>query len=118
VLTSDLNIKYGKRLEKFETTTDGQVIATFKDGTVAKGGLLVGADGNNSVVREGLMDNSKLTPLPINLIGVARHFTPEQAVLARALNPLLFFAMHPHTNIFYFYSIQVFVGQSFTIRVF
>jgi len=68
---------------------------------------LIGADGNNSVVRGGLkMDNPKLTSLPVNLVGALRHFTPEQAVPVRALNPLLFFAMHPETKTFFFFSIQ------------
>jgi 2-polyprenyl-6-methoxyphenol hydroxylase-like FAD-dependent oxidoreductase len=107
VLTTGLDIQYGKHLGSFETTDSG-VIAKFKDGSTAMGGLLIGADGNNSVVRECLkMENSKLTSLPVNLIGAVRHFTPEQAVPVRALNPLLFFAMHPETKIFFFFSIQV-----------
>jgi 2-polyprenyl-6-methoxyphenol hydroxylase-like FAD-dependent oxidoreductase len=108
VLTTGLDIRYGKHLESFETTEHGEVIAKFNDGSTAKGGLLIGADGNNSVVRGGLkMESSNLTSLPVNLIGAVRHFTPEQAVPVRALNPLLFFAMHPETKTFFFFSIQV-----------
>lgn len=112
VLTSGLDIQYGKHLESFETT-ESEVIAKFKDGSTAKGGLLIGADGNNSVIRGGLkMENSKLTSLPVNLIGAVRLFTPEQAVPVRALNPLLFFAMHPETKTFFFFSIQEVVEGS------
>jgi 2-polyprenyl-6-methoxyphenol hydroxylase-like FAD-dependent oxidoreductase len=95
-------------LDSFKTTEDGEVIAKFKDASTAKGGFLVGADGNNSVVREGLkMVNTKLTSLPVNVIDVVRHFTPEQAVPVRPLNPRLFFAMHPETKTFFFFGVQV-----------
>lgn len=79
------------------------VIAKLKDGSIANGGLLIGADGNNSGICRGLkMENPKLTSIPINLIEALRHFTLEQAVPVRALNPLLFFAMHPQTKTFFF----------------
>ena len=108
VLSSGLAIQYGKQLQSFETLVTGEVIARFSDGTSAKGSLLIGADGINSVVREGLkMENTKPTPLLVNLIGAVRHFTPEQAAPVRTLNPLLFFALNPETKVFLFYSIQV-----------
>jgi 2-polyprenyl-6-methoxyphenol hydroxylase-like FAD-dependent oxidoreductase len=108
VLTTGLSIQYGKSLKSFETLATGEVIARFADGSSASGGLLIGADGNNSVVRRRLkMENTELTPLPVNLIGAVRHFTPEQAVPVRALNPLLFFGLQPETKTFIFWSIQV-----------
>lgn len=118
VLTNGLDIHYGKHLESFETKEGGEVIARFRDGSTAKGGLLIGADGNNSVVRGGLkMENSKLTSIPVNLIGAVRYFTPEQAVPVRALNPLLFFAMHPETKTFFFLSIQVVYPYDYTVSL-
>jgi len=106
VLSTGLDIKYGKKLETFETTKEGEVIAKFRDGSSTKGRLLIGVDGNNSAVRTVLMGGSQLSPLPINLIGVVRHFTAEEIAPARALNPYLFFAVHPETHVFFFYSIQ------------
>lgn len=94
-------------MESF-STKGTEVTAKFADGKSVTGGILIGADGDKSIVRSGLkMENTKLTSLPINLIGAVRHFTPEQAVPVRALNPLLFFALQPETKVFLFYSIQV-----------
>ncbi|TVY82359.1 putative FAD-dependent monooxygenase [Lachnellula suecica] len=107
ILSTGIDIQYGKQLQSFEKSETGEIIAEFRDGTSSKGSLLVGADGSNSAVREGLkMENTKLTQLPINLIGAVRHFTPEQAAPVRELNPLLFFALNPNTKTFFFYSIQ------------
>jgi len=61
--------------------------------------MLVGADGENSVVRKHLIpDNWKSTSLPVNLIGVIRHLTPEKAAPVRALDPFLFQGLHPGTG--------------------
>lgn len=107
VLNLHLDIESDKHFESLETSESGEIIAKFRDGTLAPGSLLIGADGSNSNVRRSMkMENSSLTPLPVNLIGAVRHLTPEQAVPVRGLNPLLFFAMHPETRTFFFYSIQ------------
>jgi 2-polyprenyl-6-methoxyphenol hydroxylase-like FAD-dependent oxidoreductase len=106
-LNLHLDIEYNKHFESLETAESGEIIAKFRDGFLAPGSLLIGADGSNSNVRRSMkMENSSLTPLPVNLIGAVRHLTPEQAVPVRGLNPLLFFAMHPKTRTFFFYSIQ------------
>jgi 2-polyprenyl-6-methoxyphenol hydroxylase-like FAD-dependent oxidoreductase len=106
VLTTGLSIQYGKSLKSFETLNTGEVIARFADRSSASGGLLIGADGNNSVVRRGLkMENTELTSLPVNVIGAVRHFTPEQGVPVRTFNPLLFFGLQPETKTFIFWSI-------------
>ncbi len=50
ILLADLDIRYGKRFERYEVGDSG-VIAHFDDGTVAQGQVLVGADGIRSAVR-------------------------------------------------------------------
>lgn len=47
-----------------------------------------------------------LERLPINLIGVVRHFTPEQAAPLRAMDPLLFHGLEPESGNYIWYSIQ------------
>lgn len=42
---------FGKRLIHYESNPNG-IVATFADGTVAKGNVLVGADGIRSIVRQ------------------------------------------------------------------
>src|SRR5215207_6825472 len=44
-------LEYGRRLVGAEVTADGEVVASFDDGTRATGDLLVGADGVHSVTR-------------------------------------------------------------------
>lgn len=107
VLTDGLDIQDGKYLVKVEEI-EGGVRAHFQDGTFVDGTILVGADGNNSNVRKYLMpDHHELTKLPVHLVGVVRHFTPEQAAPVRALDPLLFQALHPKTQNYLWYSVQV-----------
>lgn len=49
-LMHNLEIRWGKQLERYESTDQG-VQAYFTDGTSAEGSILVGADGVNSVGR-------------------------------------------------------------------
>ncbi|KAH8646774.1 hypothetical protein BX600DRAFT_155724 [Xylariales sp. PMI_506] len=106
VLTDGLNIQEGKKLERVEEI-EGGVRAHFADGTSAEGTILIGADGNNSNVRKFLLpEDHALTRLPVWLVGVTRRFTPEQAAPIRALDPLLFQALHPDTSNYLWYSIQ------------
>jgi len=46
-----IEVRWGKRLETYEVTADGDVAARFADGTEAEGDLLLGADGIHSRTR-------------------------------------------------------------------
>ncbi|KAI1411630.1 hypothetical protein F5Y13DRAFT_191245 [Hypoxylon sp. FL1857] len=106
ILEDGINIQEGKKLVSVELVDTG-VRAHFEDGTFVDGTILVGADGNHSNVRKYLLpDDYALNPLPVNLIGVVRHFTPDQAAPVRALDPLLFQGLHPGTGNFLWYSIH------------
>jgi 2-polyprenyl-6-methoxyphenol hydroxylase-like FAD-dependent oxidoreductase len=108
VISAGLDIQEGKGLKSIENLPDGRLKAHFTDGTSEIGSLIIGADGNNSMVRRELLpEGYKLNPLPVNLIGVVRHFTPEQAIPIRDLDPLLFQGLHPETGNYLWYSIQV-----------
>lgn len=49
------DVSFGKRLERYETNSDGEVVAHLADGTSERGAFLVGADGIRSVVRKQLL---------------------------------------------------------------
>ncbi|KFA78640.1 hypothetical protein S40288_09063 [Stachybotrys chartarum IBT 40288] len=63
-LSTNLAIHWGKRLVRIDQGED-EITAHFGDGTTAKGDILIGADGINSVVREYLLQklNSNLLTL-------------------------------------------------------
>src|SRR2546425_5766081 len=47
-----IKIERGKRLESLEVTDMGSVVATFQDGTTARGDFLIGCDGVHSRTRQ------------------------------------------------------------------
>lgn len=54
ILSKHLNIRYNKQFLEYEANEDG-VTVRFKDGSTAKGTILVGADGASSSVRSQLL---------------------------------------------------------------
>lgn len=60
ILLSGLDgIRFGKRLTRYDSDGDG-VTAYFADGTTARGGVLVGADGINSPVRRQYLPHARI----------------------------------------------------------
>ncbi|KAI1350266.1 hypothetical protein F5Y01DRAFT_326639 [Xylaria sp. FL0043] len=71
-LSTNIPIQWGKRLLRIESD-DSVVTARFEDGTSAKGDMLVGADGIQSIVRQNLLNRShdellEVVPLA-NIVG-------------------------------------------------
>jgi 2-polyprenyl-6-methoxyphenol hydroxylase-like FAD-dependent oxidoreductase len=56
-------VHFGKTFVRFAQLDDGQVCASFADGTEATGDLLIGADGTNSVVRNLLVPDARIDDL-------------------------------------------------------
>ncbi len=67
VAAAGVRVEYGKRLTGVQETPDG-VIARFADGSTAHGGVLIGADGIRSTVRE-LIDPAAPGPEYTGLLG-------------------------------------------------
>ena len=76
---------FGKRLTHYESGPDG-VVATFADGTTAKGDVLVGADGIRSVVRQQRAPELQTMDAGVQAIygrvpyGVASKLVPAEAL--------------------------------------
>lgn len=62
-LTTQITVQYSKQFVRYEEDRDG-VTAYFKDGTSARGHILVGADGANSPVRSQLLGGFRPDPSP------------------------------------------------------
>ncbi|GAB7356228.1 hypothetical protein MBLNU459_g7047t1 [Dothideomycetes sp. NU459] len=75
------------------------------EGSTFRARIVVGVEGNNSMVRRTLRPDAHQTnQLPIRFTGVAVALTPEQAKPLRELDPLLFQGCHPETGTFFWYS--------------
>jgi 2-polyprenyl-6-methoxyphenol hydroxylase-like FAD-dependent oxidoreductase len=54
------HVSFGKELGSYAQNADGSVSARFKDGTVAAGDVLIGADGSGSAVRKQRLPTARL----------------------------------------------------------
>ncbi|QKX61990.1 uncharacterized protein TRUGW13939_09146 [Talaromyces rugulosus] len=68
MLSTNLTVEFDKQFEHYEETDSG-VTAFFSDGSLAKGDILVGADGSHSLVRQQLLgsEHSKNYSLPMEV---------------------------------------------------
>lgn len=73
------------------TSTGSEVTATFDDGSIEKGNLIVGSDGSRSKVREFLVGAEAAKPFDTGMT-IINHaytgFTAEQALLLRKYDPI------------------------------
>ncbi|MFD8499115.1 FAD-dependent monooxygenase [Amycolatopsis sp. NPDC059657] len=92
---------YGKRLTDAVNVGDG-VRAQFEDGTEAEGGLLIGADGLRSRVRE-IIDANAPEPRYVRLLNTGGYaegvrVDDEPGVMRMIFGKRVFFAYVPHPN--------------------
>lgn len=66
LISQGLDIQWGKKLRELSSGGES-VLASFVDGTTASGGILIGAEGAHSVVREYLLgsETAALQPSPL-----------------------------------------------------
>ena len=62
-------VNFGKKFTHYERTPNGKVTAFFKDGTIAVGDVLVGADGTSSKVRKQYLPHAQI--VDTGIIGAA-----------------------------------------------
>jgi len=72
-----IKIERGKKLESIETTNTGSVVATFQDGTAARGDLLIGCDGVHSRTRQ-LIDPAFSGPVYTGLMNTGGYTSGVQ----------------------------------------
>jgi 2-polyprenyl-6-methoxyphenol hydroxylase-like FAD-dependent oxidoreductase len=72
-----INIERGKKLESIEVTSTGGVVATFQDGTTARGDLLLGCDGVHSRTRQ-LIDPAFSGPVYTGLMNTGGYTSGVQ----------------------------------------
>ena len=78
-LFKNINIQFGKSFDHYTEDRDG-ISVTFKDGTVAHGSILVGADGAHSPVRKQLLgaEGASMVLSPYSVIVQEAILTREQ----------------------------------------
>ncbi|RAL06913.1 FAD-dependent oxidoreductase [Aspergillus homomorphus CBS 101889] len=105
LLATDLTIQWNKTLQNIDSTS-GSVTAYFHDGTSYTGCILIGCDGSRSRTREILYpEGHEMNPLPVQLLGGAALYSPEEMAGAESFDPFIFQGSHPDTNVFFFFSL-------------
>ncbi|KAM9994065.1 hypothetical protein ACTFIZ_012030 [Dictyostelium cf. discoideum] len=90
ILMENIDIEFGKRLQSYiEDEVNGEVIATFEDGTIEKGEILIGADGVRSCVRNFKLPDFKF--VDVNVFRI-------QALVPNVTNDILEAIFHGDEN--------------------
>jgi 2-polyprenyl-6-methoxyphenol hydroxylase-like FAD-dependent oxidoreductase len=78
-----IEVQYHKRLKELSTVDRGKMLASFEDGTAARGDFLVGADGVHSRVRQVIFPTAP-GPSYLGVLGVGGFVTPSVMVATDA----------------------------------
>ncbi|KAK5579909.1 hypothetical protein RB653_009598 [Dictyostelium firmibasis] len=66
ILMEGIDVEFGKKLRSYvEDEENGEVTATFEDGTIEKGEILIGADGVRSTVRKFKLPDFKFADVNV-----------------------------------------------------
>ncbi|KXX79373.1 FAD-dependent urate hydroxylase [Madurella mycetomatis] len=108
LIRNGLNLRYGKKLASI-TTTDQGVTASFEDGTIEHGSLLIGCEGAHSITRNWLFQSSPMDAdmieLPISSFSTLTKLGREMALAVRNVHPTYWITLDP-TGLFAFYSVH------------
>jgi 2-polyprenyl-6-methoxyphenol hydroxylase-like FAD-dependent oxidoreductase len=83
----DSIVQFGKTLVGFETSSGGQAVARFEDGSTAEGDVLVGADGASSRLRAQLLPDAKR--VETGIVAVSGKFTLDEAARGAVPEPIM-----------------------------
>ena len=98
----DLNIVFGKKMQRIELVGDEQVEVVFEDGTSYTGSLVLGADGSHSKVRSFLLgeEAARCQEVGHTMINTpVSGYTPEQAHLLRSVHPIVQLCYHSSVGV-------------------
>lgn len=105
LLSTGLDISWGKRFVDFTPTDDG-VSVRFDDGETVDGSMLLAVDGSASRVKRLLIgDNkAKMNTLPVAFVGITLRLSPEKMKPYRDIHPVIWQGTHPSSGYYIFFS--------------
>lgn len=108
ILMQSVDVRWQKRLVKFDAPDKGDVTVHFDDGTSASSSLVIGCDGSRSKMRQLLFSHepqaAQLYQLPVRAMGVTLRLSPGQVMPLFNIDPILFQGCHPETGVYLWYS--------------
>jgi 2-polyprenyl-6-methoxyphenol hydroxylase-like FAD-dependent oxidoreductase len=106
LLSTNLNIEYGKQAQSLTVDAAGSVTVAFVDGTSASGKFLVGCDGIHSDIRRILHPNEyKNIELPARAISATVQFSEVQIADIRALDQYFLYGIDQRNDTFLRFSL-------------